>query len=310
MSDAPRPQQDSQRESGSPPPADAVSAGDARSRTRFIEANSHGVRVRVDELGQGRPLVFLHGLLGINDYWLPTARALSSRFRSHLIEVPLLELPGRLSNVDGVARLIMRALDELINEPAVLIGSSFGGHAGLQIVLERPDLVRGLVLTGSSGLYEEPIDLELEQGFRNREVQHRPSHNWIHDKIAELFYDRTRIPDGVVDRAHSELSNRRAARTMVKLSKSARRDHMGSRLGAITTPTLVVWGRQDVVTPPRVAEEFCTLLPDARLHWIDHCGHAPMIECPDAFTSALVNFLDELDSLQHDARGRSRQEVA
>jgi len=309
VSDAHRPQQDSQRETESLPRNDASSGADSRLRTRFIDANSSGVRVRVDQLGQGPPLVFLHGLLGINEHWLPTARALSTRFRSHLIEVPLLELPGRLSNVDGVAGLLVRALEDLIEEPAVLIGSSFGGHVALQIVLERPDLVRGLVLTGSSGLYEEPIEEELEQGFRNREVQHRPSRRWIQDKIAELFYDPARMPPGVVDRAHSELSNRRAARTMVKLSKSARRDHMGSRLCAVSAPTLVIWGRQDVVTPPRVAEEFCTLLPDARLHWIDRCGHAPMIECPDDFTGAIVGFLDELDAMR-DARARSRQEVA
>ena len=95
---------------------------------------------------------------------------------------------------------------------------------------------------------------------------------------------------------------------MVKLSKSAKRDHMGSRLGAITAPSLVLWGRQDIVTPPRVAEEFCALLPDARLRWIENCGHAPMIECPDEFTAAIVEFLDEIGHAA--GRAPSRQEVA
>ncbi len=269
------------------------------------------VVVRVDEVGSGPPMVFIHGLVGVNSHWLPTARALAPRTRCLLVETPLLQLRGRHCNVEGVADILSRTISQLTDQPAIVVGSSFGGHVALRIALERPELCRALVLTGASGLYEKSYDEELEQTVLNkpkREVQHRPSWEWLRRQIGELFYDPDLAPREDVDRSFAELSHRRCARAMVKLSKSARRDHMGDRLHAITMPTLLLWGRQDIVTPPRVAEEFRALIPDARLHWLDQCGHAPMIEKPQEFTDALVSFLDEID-VRAGAVG-SRQEVA
>jgi pimeloyl-ACP methyl ester carboxylesterase len=55
-----------------------------------------------------------------------------------------------------------------------------------------------------------------------------------------------------------------------------------------------VWGKQDDVTPPFVAEKFHELLPDSRLQWVDKCGHAPMMEHPDEFNALLREFLEEI----------------
>jgi len=265
--------------------------------------------VHVHEIGQGLPLVFIHGLLGLNEHWVPTAQALSHRARSIMVETPLLTLRGQEASVQSVAEMTAALLDEIVGEPAVLVGSSFGGHVALRMVLDRPDLARGLVLVGASGLYEVDFEGEFEQSMRMRDVEIRPSRPWMQRKVAELFHDKTTIPEGVVDRVHAELSHRRAARAIVKLSRSSRKDHVGSQLERVEAPALVLWGRQDIVTPPRVAEEFAERLPDARLHWIDECGHAPMIEKPDEFTRAIGAFLDELDADRGDAV-RSRQEVA
>ncbi len=265
--------------------------------------------IRVEEIGEGLPIVFLHGLLGLNSYWKATAEALSCRARCLLVEIPLLQLRNGDCNVGGVTAIALDILDRLTDQPVVMVGSSFGGHVSLKISLDRPEVVRALVLTGSSGLFEAAFEEELEQGLAKKDVQRRPSQDWIQRKIAELFYDPDRIPDGVVERAHGELTDRRGARAMVRLSKSAKRDHMGARLGSITQPALIVWGRQDVVTPPRVAEEFAARLPNARLRWIDRCGHAPMIERPEDFTGALEEFIMELDAGAGAAVG-SRQEVA
>jgi pimeloyl-ACP methyl ester carboxylesterase len=82
---------------------------------------------------------------------------------------------------------------------------------------------------------------------------------------------------------------------MVKLSRSARRDHLGERIEEIAAPTLLIWGRNDVVTPPEAADQFMGTLPDARIAWLDECGHAPMMEKPDEFARAVLGFTDELD---------------
>lgn len=278
-------------------------------RVRILHpGQDHEFPVRLEEYGAGRPVVFIHGLVGLNKHWRDAVDAIAHRARCLLFEAPLLTMRGPNCTVEGVASLLGEAIATVVAEPTVLVGSSFGGHVTLRIALDRPELVGGLVLVGSSGLYEEPYEEEIEQVVK-RDVQHRPSHSWMDKKIAELFYDRAKMPPGIVDEAFAELSQRRAARAMVKLSKSSRRDHMGDRLPRIAAPTLVLWGREDIVTPPRVAEELCSLLPDARLCWIDKCGHAPMIEQPQAFNAALVAFLDELWSDDAEARPSSRQVV-
>lgn len=261
--------------------------------------------VRVEEMGSGDPVVFLHGLLGINDHWKPMAARLADRARCIMIEAPLLELRGELCSVDGVTTVIAGTLDQVLDgRGAVLVGNSLGGHVAQKIAIARPDLCRALVLAGSSGLFERTLE---------KNVQHRPSREWIERKILDLFYDKSKVPPDCVDKAFEELSQRHGARAIVKLGRSAKADHMGERLHMISQPTLLLWGRQDNVTPPMVADEFHELIRDTRLVWLEECGHAPMIEHPEPFAKELRVFLDELDALE--SRGPAtgdddRQEVA
>jgi len=245
-------------------------------------------------------LVFLHGLLGINEHWDVVIDHLDGRARCVRMQAPLLELRGADCSVEGSTRIIQQALKQHVPEPAILVGNSLGGHIAMRIALDTPERVRGLVLAGSSGLFERTFE---------KDVQHRPSRDWIERKIRELFDDGRKAPEEAIDRAYEELSDRQAARALVRLSKSAKNDHMGERMSGIQAPTLLVWGRQDIVTPPRVAEEFYNLIPDARLHWIDRCGHAPMLERPREFADALTLFLEELAERDQRELG-SRQEVA
>lgn len=244
------------------------------------------------EIGTGtRRVVFLHGLVGLNEHWEDVAQAISGRARVSLLEIPLLSLRGDDCTIQGVAAMTAQFLCEHVRQPAVLVGNSFGGHIALRLALERPGSVEGLVLAGSSGLIEKTMV---------RGAPTRPSREWLEEKIGELFYDKTRMREADIDRAFKELNDRGSARAMVSLSKSARRNHLGDQIGQIACPTLLIWGREDVVTPPAAAEEFYNLLPDARLHWIDACGHAPMMEAPEEFAAAMQRFFDELDS-----RGRA-----
>ncbi len=248
-----------------------------------------GVDIRVDRAGSGPPLVVLNGLLGLNEHWFPCLGPLAQRAQCFLLQPPLLEMKGKGLSVDGVLRLNISVLETLIDQPAVIVGNSLGGHIALRLALDRPDMVRGLVLIGSSGLFERTFE---------RSVQHDPSYQWLDRKIGELFYDRSRMLPGMVEMAYEELSRRTAARALVKLGRSAKNDHLGELLPEIDAPALLLWGRNDVVTPPAVAEEFARLLPSARLRWIDRCGHAPQIERPDAVASGIASFLDELASDQ------------
>ena len=259
-----------------------------------ITGGDDATPVLVEEIGPrtGTPVVFLNGLLGVNEHWYSISRILAERrtgtgpARCLMLGMPMMELRSRDLSVDGVTRLAARVLNEVVGGPAVIAGNSLGGHVAQRLAMEHPRLCRALILTGSSGLFERTF----EKG-----AEHRPSYEWTAKKIRGLFYEEASIPPGTIDRAYEELSKRYAARAVVKLARSAKADHMGHRIGAIRQPTLLIWGRQDSVTPPSVAEEFHELIPDTRLVWLDRCGHAPMIERPEGFASATTAFLDELD---------------
>ncbi|MEN0020461.1 MAG: alpha/beta hydrolase [Planctomycetota bacterium] len=249
------------------------------------------VRAKVTEIGTGPTFVFLHGLVGLNEHWDEVAMLVRDRVRCVMLELPLLELTGQDCSVQGVAELTKRFLIEHVPEPAVLVGNSFGGHVALHSALGSCDAsdgqVRGLVLTGSSGLIERSTV---------KAVETRPSREWLEDKIGELFYDRRHVRESDIERAHRELNDRKRARAMIRLSRTARKNHLGAQISGIDLPVLLIWGREDVVTPPEAAREFERLLPDARLEWFDNCGHVPMVERADAFASRLVAFAEELDA--------------
>ncbi len=248
-----------------------------------------GVDIRIDRAGAGPPIVILNGLLGLNEHWFPVLPPLISRAEVFLLQPPLLEMKGPGCSVDGVTRLIGGVLETLIDQPALIVGNSLGGHVGLKMALENHPLVRGLVLVGSSGLFERSFE---------KNVEHSPSKHWLEKKIGDLFHDPSRMIPGMVEAAHAELSRRSAARALVKLGRSAKNDHLGERIAGLTTPVLLAWGRNDIVTPPEVAEQFHSLLPNSRLVWIDRCGHAPQIERPAELGAAISAYLDHLGAIE------------
>lgn len=261
-----------------------------------VTAQTHdrvtGVDIRVDRVGRGQPVVILNGLLGLNEHWFPCLGPLAPIAEVLLVQPPLLEMKGPGCSVDGVTRLTASVLETLIDQPAVIVGNSLGGHVALRLALERPDLVRALVLVGSSGLFER----SFEKG-----VEHSPSRDWLDRKIGDLFHDRSKMIPGMVDAAYAELSRRSAARSLVKLGRSAKNDHLGERIAGLRTPTLLAWGMHDVVTPPEVAEQFHQLLPNSTLKWMDRCGHAPQIEQPDLLGALIAEYVLALNERRADA---------
>lgn len=254
-------------------------------RVGLTGVSGKSVVADVIECGSGPPVVFLHGLVGLNEHWGQVVERIACRGRCVTLELPLLSLRGVDCSLSAVCAMTMQFLDREIGEPAILVGNSFGGHVALRLTHERPELVKALVLAGSSGLIERTV-------VKGAPV--RPTREWLVEKIGELFYDKSKMDPNDVDRAFVLLNERGGARAMVKLSKSARRDNMTDDLADIIQPTLLIWGREDVVTPPSAGQGFSELMPDARLCWLDGCGHAPMIESPVPFADAMHGFFDEL----------------
>lgn len=268
------------------PPIHVSPSASLEGLSTLRSAGGEEIGIVVHDVGSGSPCVFLHGLAGLNDHWEDVVHRVSPNLRCICLELPLLRLRGDDCSIHGVTDLTIRFLEQHVAEPATLVGNSFGGHVALRVAIERPDLVRGLVLAGSSGLFERTMVSE---------IQTRPSREWLSRKIGELFYDKAMVREADIDRAYRDLTDRRCARAMVKLSWSARRNHLGDHIARIKAPTLIIWGREDVVTPPEAANELAAKIRGSRLVWFDRCGHAPMIEHPDDFSREFLAFARELD---------------
>jgi pimeloyl-ACP methyl ester carboxylesterase len=244
------------------------------------------------ERGRGEPVVLLHGLMGQMHHWDGVLDSLGDGHRAIAPTLPIFHPDLREATVGALGRYVLRFLDALEVPRAVIGGNSLGGHDALRLALDHGERVSGLVLTGSSGLFE--------RGFAGG-VPHRPDRDWVRRKMEEVFFDPALVTEGWVDDVHRMVTTAASALRILRLARDARRDNLEGRLGEIRIPTLLVWGHDDRITPPEVGERFRRLIPDAHLRHLSRCGHAPMLERPEPFAEALADWLDGT---------RSRREVA
>ncbi len=241
---------------------------------RFIEAGGSEGNI---------PVVCLHGILGTADEWGPTVECVaSSGYRVLVPSIPFDKLPLRESNVTGVTNYVRGFVESLQLDPAVLIGNSLGGQIALRYVLDYPVSVTGLVLAGSAGMYEVPLGTSQVK---------REDREYLRQSAAATFFDPTHANDALIERLYNTANNRSHALRIVRLARDSQRQVLQARLGEILAPTALVWGKEDRITPPDVAEMFVSHIPNAELHFISECGHAPMIERPEAFSWHIVQFL-------------------
>ena len=238
------------------------------------------------EEGEGEPLVLLHGLFGA----LSNFETLIEYFRQHYKVIvpilPLFELDILHSTVGGIAKFVHRFLESRDLKDVHLLGNSLGGHVALIHVLKHPERIKSLILTGSSGLFENGMGDSYPK---------RGDYEYIKNKTELTFYDPKTATKELVDEVYGIINNRIKAIKIISLAKSAIRNNLGEELNQIKQPTLLIWGNNDNITPPFVAREFNKLIPNSELHFVDKCGHAPMMEVPDEFNIILHKFLKKLN---------------
>lgn len=239
-------------------------------------------KYRFIEEGQGEPLVLLHGLFGA----LSNFQSLIEYFKNHykvIVPVlPLFELDILNTTVGGLAKFVNKFLETRDLKDVHLLGNSLGGHVALLHILKHPERIKSLTLAGSSGLFENGMGDSYPK---------RGDYEYIKTKTQVTFYDPNTASKELVDEVYAIVNNRIKAIKIISLAKSAIRNNLGDELNQIQKPTLLVWGNNDNITPPFVAREFNKLMPNSELHFIDKCGHAPMMEVPGEFNIILHKFL-------------------
>lgn len=234
------------------------------------------------EEGDGPVLLLLHGLFGALSNFQDVIKHFKADYTVVIPMLPIYELPIINTNVKNVAKFVDRFIEHRGYHSMHVLGNSLGGHVGLVYSHAHPEKVSSLILTGSSGLYENAFG----GSFPRREDK-----KYLREKIALTFYDPAMVTDELVDECHEAVNNREKVIRILAIAKSAIRHNMGKALGDFTMPVCLIWGKQDTITPPHVAEEFHQKMPDADLFWIDKCGHAPMMEHPQQFNDMLDAWL-------------------
>lgn len=247
------------------------------------EIKSSGKFKYVQE-GQGESLVLLHGLFGALSNFKDLVDAFKEKYTVYIPMLPLYDLTNLDTSVAGLAKHVAKFIEHKNLNNVHILGNSLGGHIALVYALKSPERIKTITLTGSSGLFENGMGETYPK---------RGDKDYIRKKVELTFYDPSSASEELVEEVYNIVNNRLKAVKIIYLAKSAIRHHLGEELKNIKQPVCLIWGKNDTITPPMVAEEFKKLLPNSELHWIDKCGHAPMMEVPGEFNVILQSFLDK-----------------
>ncbi len=250
------------------------------------KVKSDGMFQYIETGGDGEVLMLLHGLFGALSNFTDLIDYFSKRYNVVVPILPIYTLPREEAGLGGLLEFTKRFVEFKEFRSMHVLGNSLGGHIAQLYALDVPNKVKSLCLTGSSGLFESGMG----DGYPRR-----GDYDYIRAKTEVTFYNPAIATKELVDEVFETVNDRNKAFNIVLTARSALQHNIEDQITKINCPTLLVWGNQDTITPPFVGEKFKELIPNAELHFIDKCGHAPMMEVPNEFNEILETFLTSLD---------------
>ena len=261
-----------------------------------------GVDTRVIEAGprDAPPLVCLHGTGGHAEAFIRNLGALSADHHVLAYDLPAhgwSSAPERSYEIDGYCQHLDAFLDAFGLAEATLVGQSLGGWIACPYAVQRPDRVAGLVLIGAGGNTFDPAVMARLWDSSMAAVEN-PTAAVVRDRVALLFAGPVSAGDELVACRQAIYSRPGAAGAMRKAlalqTPEIRRRNLFTRWADVGVPALLVWGRQDRITPLSSGEEIAAAMPASRLVVLEEAGHWPQFERPEAFSDAVLPFLAEL----------------
>jgi len=248
-----------------------------------------GIAIEMLVAGEGRPLLFLHGI----DYFAqhkPFLDRLAQRFRLVAPRHPgfgASPRPAWMRNVGDIAYLYLDLIDRLALDDVLLVGSSFGGWLALEIAIRSTARLAGLVLIDSLGVkFGARDEAEIADIFALS----------AEEGVARAFADPSNAPDYTTadDAAVEEVARDREAAVLYGWRPFMHNPSLRHWLHRVRLPALVLWGERDRVVAPAYGAHLTQVLPDARFVPIAAAGHYPQIEQLDAVAQAIADFAKEI----------------
>jgi pimeloyl-ACP methyl ester carboxylesterase len=235
--------------------------------------------------GEGEVLLLLHGLFGALSNWQDVLNHFSKNYRVVIPLMPIFEMNILKLSVEGLANYIDDFIEYKEFKKVNILGNSLGGHVALVYIKKHQEKVNSLLLTGSSGLYENAFGASYPR---------KGDKEYLRQRVSLTFYDPKSTTDELVDEVYETIQDKGKLLRILTMAKSAIRHNMRKDLPGFMMPVCLIWGKQDTITPPEVCDEFHELLPKSEKHFIDKCGHAPMMEQPLEFNRIADQFYQKI----------------
>src|SRR5215471_13298856 len=266
--------------------------------SRFADVD--GVRVHYQEKGAGAPLVLIHGYTSSTFAWKDVFDPLSQQFRVIAVDLKGFGFSGKPEGDytrGAQADLVVRLLDHLKVDRAILCGSSMGGEVSMNAAVRHPDRVSALILVDSGGVTVGGGG-SVAPGVTGWPVVGPAiaalaltSDSLVRDGLRKSFYDDSMVTEEQVAAYYRPLKTRGGQRAAYLARVQAGLDPVEPE---IKQPTLIVWGAEDELIPPEAGRRLNSLIAGSRLVVFDKCGHLPQAEMPERFASEVRAFVKSL----------------
>ena len=272
--------------------ASAQTTAAAQSAVADKTATVYGVKIHYQEAGSGPAVILLHGLGGDVSNWAQTIGPLSKKYRVIVpdqIGFGRSDKPMINYRVGTLVDFLDGFYKELKLERASLVGNSLGGWAAAAYTLAHPEKVERLVLVDAAGFaITGDVDPRVLNGLN-------PSTRDAVKQVMSLVFYNKQIyaSDAAVDLLFARKMTAGDGYTIQRFIDSITRgeDVLDNKLGAVKQPTLIIWGREDGLTPIAMGERFKKEIQGSELVVLEKCGHVPQLEKAAEFNAALVKFL-------------------
>jgi pimeloyl-ACP methyl ester carboxylesterase len=296
------------------PPTGALDDYGSRGRSEWLDidwqqhlrsARIHDARINYVDVGEGPPVIFIHGLAGCWQNWLENIPHFARAHRVVAVDLSGFghsELPREEISIPGYGRFLDAFLGSIGIERATLVGNSMGGFIAAETAITHPSRVEKLVLVSAAGgpaLRErnESMEARILRGARlfgpiaaaaiarREQFVRRPRLR------RALLLKIARFPERLAPELCYEVASGGAKPGFLDALTATLNYDFAHRIPEIACPTLIIWGRNDEIVPVEDATEYERLIPGARKVIFEETGHVPMLERPARFNALLDEFL-------------------
>ena len=257
-----------------------------------------GTRVRYEDVGEGPPVVLVHGFASSLENWLTVTPALRGSHRVISLDLKgfgWTDRPEGDYSPAAQAALVFALMDHLGVEQAAVVGHSWGASVVLRMALEKPERVTRIALY-DAWVYEEQVPAffiwargaGVGEALFRAFYDERPA-----EKMANAFYDASLMSETLVEEVERALRRPGTKAAALAAVRGQTYAEVQKRYRTLKQPTLLLWGENDRVTPVTVGERLHLELPNSQLVRYPRCGHFPMLEAAPQSTAALRRFLAE-----------------